>query len=172
MEMNEIEQFVKSKLPKSFIEKHVEAVVMEAKRLCLFYPEADSQVVEAAAWLHDIGHKFSNTYNETERKEPHNLRSGKIAKSFLVSIDFPSEKIEKVVHCIESHSSSQKPNPATIEARIIFSADKLAHLVEFDFFSNWLGPKRAHAKLKKNLESGLMLPEALEKAKKLYAKVN
>lgn len=155
--MDKIEKFVRSKLPAFFINEHVKEVVKEALWLCKFYPNADEKIVEMGAWLHDITHSVEN----------HHIASAKTAKEFLNSINFDKNKLKGIIHCIKAHRTSRPPEPKTIEAKIVASADNLAHFTMFSFLSSRMGLDKAISKLKRDLQSRFMLPEALEKAKKL-----
>ncbi len=161
--MDKIEKFVRSKLPKFFINKHVKKVVQEALWLCKFYPKADKEVVRTGAWLHDITHIVGGYKGRVE----HNIASSKTAKEFLTSINFDKDKLKKVIHCIKAHRTSISPEPKTIEAKIVASADNLAHFTMVDFLIKRMSLKRVIKKLKRDLESKFMLPEALEKARRL-----
>jgi len=160
--MDKIEKFVRSKLPEDFIDKHVKEVVKEALWLSNFYPKADKEVVEVGAWLHDITHPLGGY-----KGEDHNTASSKTAKEYLKSIDYDKTKFKKVIHCIEAHRTTMPPEPRTIEAKIVASADNLTHFTKFDFLSKRMGLEKAIAKLKRDLNSKFMLPEALDKARKL-----
>lgn len=56
---------------------------------------ADVEVVELAAWLHDIG---SIIYG----RENHHITGSKIAENKLRELGYPEDKIKEVVHCIFS----------------------------------------------------------------------
>lgn len=160
--MNIIESFVRSKLPKYFVNNHVKKVVEEALWLCEFYPKADREIVNVGAWLHDVTHPCGG-YG----RDNHNIASSKTAKAYLTSINFNKNKLKKVLHCIEAHRTSIPPEPKTIEAKIVASADNLTHFIMFDFLSEKMGFEKLIEKLKRDLNAKFMLPEALEKAKKL-----
>lgn len=81
---------------------------------------ADEEVVEIAAWLHDIG---SVVYG----REDHHLTGAKIAEEKLKEFNYPSEKIEIVKGCILNHRGSQKNNPTSTEEKIIADADALSN---------------------------------------------
>lgn len=173
--MDEVQAIVEKKLPSWFIEEHVKAVVKWALKLCEHYPEADKEVVEVAAWLHDIGHtKFGKEYYHSEEhrlKKGHNIRGARVAREFLNSINFPKEKIDAVVHCIESHRTTTPPEPKTIEAKIVASADNLAHFSEFDTVVKSMGLELALKKTERDMKANFMLPEALDYAKKEISKI-
>ncbi len=93
---------------------HVERVV----RLARYIAEmegADVEVVVTAAKLHDIA--------RVETAENHAIRGAKIAREMLSDRD--PEFVERVAHCIESHSFSSGVKPETLEAKVLSDADKL-----------------------------------------------
>ncbi|MFA5431907.1 MAG: HD domain-containing protein [Candidatus Paceibacterota bacterium] len=81
---------------------------------------ADKEIVEIAAWLHDIG---SVIYG----RKDHHLTGVKIAEDKLKELNYPIEKIELVKRCILNHRGSQKNNPTSLEERIIADADALSN---------------------------------------------
>ncbi|MBU0636184.1 HD domain-containing protein [Candidatus Micrarchaeota archaeon] len=169
----EIEDFVRSRISDEFVDKHILLVVKEAKWLCGFYPEADKEVVETAALLHDVGQTWVGKppHKTNESNEKHHIVGRKIAETFLPTIGFPAEKIPNVLHCIESHRTRRPPEPETIEAKIVASADNLAHFTGVEFLRENLGEERVLAKLERDLSSKFLLPEALAKAEKEYKKL-
>lgn len=82
--------------------------------------KADKLVIEISAYLHDIGRGL-------EKEEYHTQTSAKLAKTFLLKHDLPEEKINKIIHCIETHSRKKlyRKSPQTIEAKILYDADGL-----------------------------------------------
>lgn len=69
-----------------------------------------------AVLLHDIG--------LTESKHQNHEEAGiLIIKRDLPKLGYSKKEVEKIAHCIESHDSKIKPE--TIEAKILFDADKL-----------------------------------------------
>ncbi|MCX6741877.1 MAG: HD domain-containing protein [Candidatus Pacearchaeota archaeon] len=141
-------------------------VVKQGLWLCQFYPEADRQVVEYGCWLHDVVHPCVGY-----EKEDHNIASAVLAREFLRSIDFDKTKLEKVIHCIEAHRTSRGPDPETIEAKIVFSADNLSHFTQFDYLVERKNLEFALKKVKRDIAHPFMLPEALERAKKLSLEI-
>ena len=81
---------------------------------------ADKEIVEISAWLHDIG---SIIY----KRENHHITSCEIAEKKLQELNYPSDKIEKIKHCIISHRGSKNIKRETIEAEILAEADALSH---------------------------------------------
>ncbi len=82
---------------------------------------ADSEVVQAAALLHDIGHV-------TGRAE-HAQKGAHLAVSILSRCSFPAGKISAVVACIEHHhwqpGRAGDPHCASLEYQAFADADRL-----------------------------------------------
>ncbi|RPI83515.1 MAG: HD domain-containing protein [Chloroflexi bacterium] len=87
---------------------------------------ADVEVVRAAVLLHDANGEETHTDNgETERLS-HHLASAEFAASILRKDGWPEERIEEVAHCIRAHRfRDNREPPQTLEAMIVFDADKL-----------------------------------------------
>lgn len=100
--------------------EHIKRVVKSALKFCNI-ENADKEIVQAAAWLHDC---VMLPKNHPERKKTSKLAAEK-ASGFLKEINFPVEKIRAVSHAIESHSFSAGITPETIEAKIVQDADRL-----------------------------------------------
>jgi uncharacterized protein len=100
---------------------HVERVY----DLCLYIGEkekANLEVLKLAALLHDTGRK-------EEMNSPDNLDhaqiSSDIASDILKKYDVDKKTKEHVLNCIESHRFRKNKKPETLEAKILFDADKL-----------------------------------------------
>lgn len=79
-------------------------------------------ILAAAALLHDIGRK-----QETESKGGicHARKSAEMAGPILEKLGFNSADIKAIQHCIHSHRFRGEDTPQSLEAKIIFDADKL-----------------------------------------------
>ncbi|MFC1645426.1 HD domain-containing protein [Patescibacteria group bacterium] len=119
---DEIKEFVRSEMQCS---AHSLDHVMRVYSLCLnlVEGEVDLEVLEASALLHDIASDREQC--DKTGKTDHAIEGAKIAETFLRSIDFPKEKINHVKNCITSHRYKTNNEPKTIEAKILFDADKL-----------------------------------------------
>ena len=99
--------------------EHVTAVVTLALKLAEM-TGADKEVVEAAAWLHDI------------RKDAgikHPQEGAKAAHEILPTTDFPKKKIGHVARIIRSHMGLWRRKPLkNLEAQVLWDADKLAKM--------------------------------------------
>jgi len=79
---------------------------------------ADLEILVASCLLHDIA-----AFNKSPVKD-HNLRSAKVAKSILESINFPKEKIGVVYKIIATHRSGEK-QAGGLEGDIFKAFDKV-----------------------------------------------
>lgn len=132
--MEKIKDFVKEKLD-SLNWAHTKDVV----RLALEIAEkenADKEIVEIAAWFHDIG-----------KSEPrrnviyHHIKSVEISEKFLKELKFEKSKIEKINQCIIEHMGPLNgyflenllkkegktwdffKRPSTKESKVLYDAD-------------------------------------------------
>ncbi|MCK4588803.1 MAG: HD domain-containing protein [Nanoarchaeota archaeon] len=86
---------------------------------------ADEEVCELSAWLHDI------IKIREGKRELHHVKGAEEAGKILEEMGYSVDKIEKVKHCILTHSSDKNYMPETKEAKILASADALAHFDNF-----------------------------------------
>ena len=99
--------------------EHVKAVVTLALRLADL-TSADREVIEAAAWLHDVCKGEGENHPEA---------GARFARRFLPQTDFPTEKIERVARAIERHIGLWRDKPLKdLEAQVLWDADKLAKI--------------------------------------------
>ena len=105
--------------------EHVKAVVHFAGYLAERLG-ADREVVQAAAWLHDLTKETAEIYPEGDE---HGKESAMEARGVLMATDFPQEKVNAVCEAIEKHVGLYKDvliEP--LEAAVVWDADKLAKL--------------------------------------------
>ena len=99
--------------------------IMRVYHLCLKIAESeknvDLDVLETAALLHDIGREKENR-DKTGRVD-HAIEGAKMANKILKKMNYP--KIQEVEHCILAHRKRTEVEPETIEAKILFDADKI-----------------------------------------------
>jgi uncharacterized protein len=101
--------------------EHIERVYRMALKLAK-NEGADLQIVGAAALLHDV--EGSNPTGETRGE--HQLYSATFARRVLLEEGWQEERIAAVQHCIRAHRyRDQREPPATLEAQVLFDADKL-----------------------------------------------
>ncbi len=80
----------------------------------------DLELVEIAAWLHDIG---SIIYG----REKHHITGAEIAEKKLKELNYPEEKIELVKKCILNHRGSIDNLRISVEEKIIAEADAMSN---------------------------------------------
>ncbi|WP_051309060.1 HD domain-containing protein [Desulfogranum japonicum] len=83
---------------------------------------ADLLVLGTAALLHDVGRKEESL---SKGRICHAQKGAEIARELLPALNFHKTEIEKVCHCIRSHRYRKGDPPSTLEAQILFDADKL-----------------------------------------------
>jgi len=100
---------------------HIERVYSLARHLAL-EEKADLEIVLAAAFLHDARGSTSGG----EGRNDHHIRSAEFAVEILSAEGWEPERIAAVQHCIRAHRfRSRGEAPETLEARVLFDADKL-----------------------------------------------
>ncbi len=102
-------------------ELHVQLVRKYAIELAEI-EKVDSQIVEIAAILHDIG--------RIETGEEHSVRSHDLSKSFLESLGLSESDRALILECIIKHSTRYVSEDNKIEVRILQCADALANLFD------------------------------------------
>jgi uncharacterized protein len=99
---------------------HIKRVYHLAERLAEA-EGADLEIVRAAALLHDAEGPGTG-----DSRLEHQLASAAFAGEILRTEGWPEENIEDVQHCIRSHRyRDRSEQPKTIEAKVLFDADKL-----------------------------------------------
>jgi uncharacterized protein len=100
---------------------HVERVYNLAVKIAQ-KERADMGVVRLAAYLHDVGRKEEM---ESKGKIDHAEKGVELAEKILASYNLDLKTVENIKHCILSHRFRNNHAPLTIEAKILFDADKL-----------------------------------------------
>jgi uncharacterized protein len=153
-------------------ESHLRGVVKYSLILCDKLG-SDKEILEIAAWLHDI-EKIKDI-----NVSLHHVKGSETAVKILKEENYPKEKIEVVRQCILTHSSDENYPPETKEQKILASADALCH---FDNILNLLhayfalgkcsvkeGKEKLIKKLDKIMKKASLLPEAKKIATERYA---
>ncbi|NDK08088.1 HD domain-containing protein [Candidatus Gracilibacteria bacterium] len=83
---------------------------------------ADLEVLEIASILHDIGRKEQN---KCKGKICHAEVGAKKAEEILKEFNLETKKFENIIHCIETHRFRKGKTPESLEAKILYDADKL-----------------------------------------------
>ena len=101
--------------------EHIYRVLYNALRIAKKERNVDYDVLICACLLHDIGRKEQFVNPEL----CHAIVGSEKAYSFLISNGYESQYAEKVKHCIRTHRYRKNNLPESLEARILFDADKL-----------------------------------------------
>ncbi|MDX1600807.1 MAG: HD domain-containing protein, partial [Anaerolineales bacterium] len=106
---------------------HVERVYRTAEVLA-DEVGADLEIVRAAALLHDVE---GAAPHEGDGRSSHEITSAENARRRLKSEGWQPERIEAVLHCIRAHRYRGQEQPQSLEAQVLFDADKLDVLGAF-----------------------------------------
>ncbi len=99
--------------------------IIRVRQLCMHIgskENADLEVLELAAILHDIGRRQQDA---TKGSSCHAKVGAMIARELLVKYHLEEGVVDKVVNCIESHRFRGQRKPKSKEAQVLFDADKL-----------------------------------------------
>ncbi len=94
-------------------------------RLCrrMGPPEgADMEVLLTAAYLHDIGRCYQDA---SKGRVCHAEKGAQMAEAIITPYGFSRNRHDNILHCIRSHRFRGKHAPESIEAKVLFDADKL-----------------------------------------------
>jgi putative nucleotidyltransferase with HDIG domain len=138
---------------------------------------ADKEVVEIAAYLHDIG-RSEKEMGEYKAENDHHIIGEQKTREILSGLGYDKGFIDKVAHCVLTHRGRKGPAPETLEAEIIANADAMAHFDAFlDLFRYFLAETATSfeeavevmsEKIQRNWNKKLTLPEAKEIVKEKY----
>ena len=83
---------------------------------------ADLDVVGAAAFLHDIARPEQDA---ARGRICHAAKGAAMASEFLRRHGFPDGQQANILHCVRSHRFRGNHRPETLEAKVLYDADKL-----------------------------------------------
>jgi uncharacterized protein len=106
----------------AFLEEHVLEVVARCRALA---PRlgADPEVVELAAWLHDLA-----AIRDLSCVPTHHLEGARLARALLVERGAPAALADAVARTCAAHTSPVAPGQGTAEEVCLSNADVLAQL--------------------------------------------
>jgi uncharacterized protein len=93
--------------------------------------DADLEILQAAALLHDAAGAVPMIGAEAEGRATHEQASAAFARTVLEEGGWEAARIEAVTHCIRAHRYRSAEAPETLEAKILYDADKLDVLGAF-----------------------------------------
>jgi len=101
---------------------HTSRVVKNAERIAAAEPEADPFVVTVSAILHDISREEED---KSSGSVCHAESGSRIAFEFLRECRLNESRTSHISSCIRTHRYRDSMKPETLEARILYDADKL-----------------------------------------------
>ena len=93
--------------------------------LCMHIGEvegADMEVLKIAAYLHDVGRPYQD---ESKGTVCHGEKGAEMARALLEEYPVSDAQKANIIHAIKSHRFRGASKPETLEAKILFDADKL-----------------------------------------------
>jgi len=119
---------------------HILRVLRLAERLAKA-EGADLEIVRASVLLHDA----SGAETGGEKRSEHQHHSAEFAQKILEAEGWLPERIRAVQHCIRAHRFRGNEAPQTLEAKILFDADKMdvigafgvARTLAYDVMMHW-----------------------------------
>lgn len=83
---------------------------------------ANMEVLKIAAYLHDVGRPFQD---ESKGAISHEEKGVEMARALLGKYPISEGQKTNIIHCIRSHRFRGDCQPETLEAKVLFDADKL-----------------------------------------------
>jgi HD superfamily phosphodiesterase len=123
----QVEEFAKKCCGQYDLEQDLWRHVQLVRQFALKLSKAegvDIQVLECAALLHDTGK------NNKDGRKRHSIRSYRLSKKFLETVDLPTSKKGLILECVLKHSSRFSANENRIEVRVMQCADALGVLFD------------------------------------------
>ncbi len=140
------EKYDKANLPQHNLE-HVLRDLYRALIIAEIENDINYFILIPAVLLHDIG--------GTESKHENHKEAGvSIIKRDIPKLGYSKKEIEKIAHCIESHDG--KIEPETIEAKILFDADRLEKSGISGVFSFYKAQQESTTPMDKWIERGII----------------
>lgn len=104
---------------------HILAVRKNALKIASHYKKVNLSLLEAACYIHDIGRSVKD--------EGHAEESTRLITPLLRKIAVNKDEIETILDAVSSHDISRIKSAKSLEAKILFDADKMEILSVFGF---------------------------------------
>ena len=166
--IEKVREIVKSEAQPGDWQYHQLIVVKYAKLLAKKL-DADMELAELGALLHDIGRIRHGS-------KDHDITGIPEAEKILEKVGYSQEVIDEIKHCVEFHRGNKNIPKKALVAEIVANADAMAHFdvmprifhksvfnLEFPETVRWFKEK-----VKRNWEKKLTLPEARKMVKEKY----
>ena len=102
---------------------HVLRVYQLSLTLARHESNVDFEILEASVLLHDLA-RVQEDEDKTGMID-HAILGAELAEEILGKLGYAPDEIAKIKHCIQTHRFRSGREPQTIEAKILFDADKL-----------------------------------------------
>ncbi|MDP2642343.1 MAG: HD domain-containing protein [Candidatus Peregrinibacteria bacterium] len=122
--------------------------------------KVDLQVLEMAALIHDVGREAE--HNDKTGKTDHAKIGADVAENVLRDLGFDESKILHVKECILSHRFRGKIIPKSLEAKILFDADKLDTLGAIGIARSYVWVGKNNAKIYTDVDLNSYVDENIE----------
>ena len=104
---------------------HTLRVMHNAELLLKHYPQANAEIVMLASLLHDIARPEED---QSRGRKCHAALGSQMVPQWLQECDFPEILFAPVAAAVRTHRFRDKNEPETLEADLVFDADKLDSL--------------------------------------------
>lgn len=111
----------------AYLFHHLPQVEKWAKKILLEYPTANSEIVFASIWLHDVGNIVG------DKNIDHAINSEQFVLENLSNFDINQDVINQIAHCVRSHRC-RDVLPQSLEAKILATSDSLSHMTDSIYF--------------------------------------
>ena len=131
---------------------HTLRVLRNAELLAKELPAADLRIVRLAALLHDFARPEEMA---AKGKLCHAVLGAELVRPLLAEAGFEPETVDRVSQAVLTHRYRANRIPATLEAQIVYDADKLVSLGAVGIGRAFLFAGREHARLHNTREEAL-----------------
>lgn len=131
---------------------HTLRVLRNAELLAKELPTADLRIVRLAALLHDFARPEEMA---AKGKLCHAVLGAELVRPLLAEAGFEPETVDRVSQAVLTHRYRANRIPATLEAQIVYDADKLDSLGAVGIGRAFLFAGREHARLHNTREEAL-----------------
>ena len=131
---------------------HTLRVLRNAELLAKELPAADLRIVRLAALLHDFARPEEMA---AKGKLCHAVLGAELVRPLLAEAGFEPETVDRVSQAVLTHRYRAHRIPATLEAQIVYDADKLDSLGAVGIGRAFLFAGREHARLHNTREEAL-----------------
>ena len=131
---------------------HTRRVVRNAMKLCDELPAADRELVRFAALLHDVARADED---RGKGKIDHAERGAAMVPGLLAPFGLPQDWVVRAAQAVLTHRYRDDRKPASLEAEIVYDADKLDSLGAVGIGRAFLFAGKQNARLHNRRETAL-----------------